>query len=78
MDNGDGGQLAQIDSADELALLLEVVLYSTESLPRQVNWLIGSFTNPFRMTSTMTAFEKSLSFPNSFSSFLIERQVLWK
>jgi hypothetical protein len=54
-----GGQLAQIESLDELNLLKDVTLYSTESLPRQYKWMTGSITNPLNFISTEKDFEKT-------------------
>jgi hypothetical protein len=54
-----GGQLAQIESLEELNLLKDVTLYSTESLPRQYKWMTGSVTNPLNFISTEKDFEKT-------------------
>jgi hypothetical protein len=58
MSGGGGGKLAQIESLEELNLLNDILMYSTTSLPRQVNWLIGEFSNPLSLISTSSMFMK--------------------
>jgi hypothetical protein len=57
-DGGDGGRLVQFESVDELNLISDFLMFSTQSLPQKNGWLIGGFTDPFNVYSTLTDFEK--------------------
>ena len=57
-EGGDGGQLIQFESVEELELISKFLMFSTQSLPLGNGWLTGGFTDPFNIYSSLSDFEK--------------------
>jgi hypothetical protein len=55
-----GMQLIQFDSNEEMSLISDFLLYSTQSLPlrNESAFLTAIFSDPFSLFLTATAFEK--------------------